>query len=195
MLKLLGLAGVNCVLALILTSSFLTHVSTVPKLTEDHITTFIREMNDISSGARADMDRFNVTSYFMKHVDDDSEYVDTVKFDLPQLQVPPQERTLKMSKLDYISHVLQEMDSAGVRRTQVDIENIEIADNGREATVVTVNRGSGMLPLQDNSGGSTMVPVIGTSFCEQTLALRREDIVVQKTNCSTDLNIDDGSGE
>jgi hypothetical protein len=195
MLKLMSLAGVNCILALILSSSFLTHVKGAQKLTEDHVASFIHEMNDISNGARPGMDKYNIMSYFMKHVDDKGEFVDTVKYDFPDLQVAQEERTLKMTKLDYISHVMQEVDPSGEHKSSINIENIQIADSGQEARVVTTNRGNGMIPVQDNAGGATMVPVVGTSFCEQTLIMREGEILVHKTNCSTALNMDDGSSQ
>jgi hypothetical protein len=155
-------------------------------MTQDHVASFIHEMNEVSSGVRADMDQFNVTKYFMAHVDDQGEFVQTVKYDIPQ--VPAQERTMKMGKMDYISHVLKELGSPGDHRSQVDIQNIDIAADGREATVVVINHENGEIPVQDMSGSSSMVPVNGTSYCEQTLVMKDKDIVMQKANCTTSLD-------
>ena len=189
--ELLGLAAFNVFLALILSITFLggDKVS-LDYLTKDHVEKFISEVNDITTGTRQDMDNYSVTSYFMKHIADDSKFVNNIKYEIPR--VGTQERTMEMSKLDFISHILQGMQNGGDdRETSIAIEHIEIAEHGKAAKVITTNMESGMMPFDDGSGSAQMLPVTGVSFCEQTVVLSDKNIQMETANCTTDVSFND----
>jgi len=186
--ELLGLAAFNVFLALILAVTFLGgDKERVPeRLTEAHVAKFINEVNDISRGNRRDMDNFSITSYFMQHIADNGKFVNIVQYNLPRIET--QEQVLEMGKLDFISHILKGM-NAEREETIVNIEHIEIIDNGRSAHIITTNFEKGVLPFDDGSGRPHMMPVSGQSFCEQKIAINGRRIQITGANCTTAVQL------
>ena len=188
--ELLGLAAFNVVIALILSATFLTTAEkSVNKLTEANVESFLTEVTEVSGGMREDMDSYSVTEYFMKHLAEDSKFVSRIEYALDNEDLNS-ERTLEMDKLNFISHVLQGMESINKHETAVEIEYIEIADNGRRARVTTTNYERGIMPVADAFGEAQMMPVTGTSYCEQELVLNKKNIIqMAQANCNTNIDI------
>ena len=198
--ELLGLAAFNIFLALILAATFLSgggkegKSARLDSLTEDHVSGFIKEVNEITSGARTDMDSFKVSKYFMDHIAETGKFINTVSYEMPQAN--GQEKTLEMGKMDFISHILQGMkqgegEAPAQGQSSVSIENIDIADNGKIAHIVTTSQERGVMPMDDGSGEATMVPIVGVSYCEQTVVLESKSIQMQNAKCTTTVNYAD----
>ncbi len=190
--ELLGLMAFNVFLGLILAVTFLPDRAgrgALNFLTEDHVASFINEVNNITTGADPEIDSYDITKYFQKHVADGGQFVNTVRYQLPdQPMGSTQEKTLQMGKIDFISHVLKGMQSMQERQASLKIESIEIAENGRSATVVTTSEEKGLVPVQVTDEETTMTPVVGISFCEQTVVLDQNYIQMIKANCTTSLS-------
>lgn len=190
-LELLGLAAFNVFIALILSATFLAKSGpSVSALTEDNIRAFVTEAAAVSGGQRQDMDSYGVTDYFMGHIADDGLFTSTIAYDMPDM--PASERTMEMDKMKFISNVLQGIQSMTRHETAVDIEYIKITDNGKSAHVVTTNYERGVMPMDDGMGESNMVPVTGTSYCEQTLVLSGKNVIqMAGAKCNTNIDFSD----
>lgn len=191
--ELLGLAGFNIFIAMILSVTFLTGGEPAQRhknLTEANVISFITEMSDISSGRLADMDSYAITSYFMDHIAEDGIFKTVMRYDIPDM--PSDERELEMDKLDFIGHTLQGMRSMANYETRTDVDFVEVAHDGKYATVMTSSYERGMMPVDDGSGEERLMPVLGTSYCEQSVILSNEVIKVAGAKCTTDLSFETG---
>lgn len=188
-IELLGLAAFNIFIALILSATFLKGNAGVPALTETNVTQFITEVSHVAGGQRADMDQFSITEYFMAHIADHGMFTSTIEFSLPD--ETSSSRRLEMDKNNYISHTLEGMKTMSKRETAVTIEYIKIAENGKSATVTTTNYERGVMPVEDGFGEAQMLPVTGTSYCEQELVLTENVIQMAAANCSTSIDFFD----
>lgn len=190
-LELLGLAGFNVFLALILAVTFLgggkEEGMRLDSLTEEYVEAFLNDANAIASGRREDMDDFSITGFFMDHIADSGAFVNKVAYQLP-LQ-DPQEKIVQMGKMDFIASVLQDIKSKEESgESSMTIESIVIADNGRRARAAMTSQDKGVMPMDDGSGEIQKIPVSGTSYCEQELVLQDRRIKMEKTDCTTTLD-------
>ena len=131
------------------------------------------------------MDRLGIAEYLMKHLDDSGTYTSTVQIDLPDAQEP--EQKLDLDKKAYIGRVLEGLGTIRNHEEKTRVENIEIADDSRSARVVTTSFERGMIPSENESGRSVLVPVRGISYCEQKLVLKDETIRMAGAVCSTSI--------
>lgn len=192
-LELLGLAAFNVFLALILSVTFLSNASPekINTLTEASVEDFIHEVSKISNGERADMDPYSITAFFMNHISEDGQFISKMRYSIPDM--PTDERTLEMDKMNFISHTLQSMNTMNRHETLVKVEYIKIEDEGRTATVMTTNYERGMLPVDDGFGEASLMPVQGTSYCEQKLVLNNKRVMqMAGANCTTDIVFSEG---
>ena len=175
--ELLGLAGFNMILAMILSTTFLSGAD-MPKLqtlTEDNVSVFLDEVANIASGNRPDMDSYDITSYFMGHISDSGIFKTTIEYDI--IGMDDTSRELEMDKMSYISHVLQSAQILNNYETLTKVDHVQIYDNGKNASAVTTNYERGMMPIDDGSGTTTMMPMIGTSYCEQEITLSDNNVI------------------
>ncbi len=189
--ELLGLAAFNIFIALILSMTFLTKGNTkVSALTETNVTHFITEAADVAGGKRQEMDQFSITEYFLAHIADHGLFTSTIEFTIPEMEASS--RTLEMDKNNYISHVLEGSKAMTKRETEVKIEYIKIAEGGKSAKVNTTNYERGVMPVEDGMGEARMMPVTGTSYCEQELVLSDKHIIqMAGASCSTNIDFSD----
>lgn len=190
-IELLGLAAFNVFIALILCATFLSGngggKDRVETLTEDNVAIFIAEVSDVAAGKKQQMDGFGITEYLMTHIADHGVFKSTISFTMPD--APASSRELEMDKMNFISHTLQGMKTMEKRETVVKIDYIQIADNGKTASVTTTNRERGVMPVDDGSGEMKKIPVEGTSYCEQKLELSDKKIIqMAEAKCSTSID-------
>lgn len=189
-MELLGLASFNVFLALILTTAFLSQreSTAVDGLSETSIAAFVQETTDISSGKRTDMDAYGITTYFMEHVTDDGKFTTTISFEAPGGS-GTQEKVMEMDKMSFISNLIQGLHSMEDHEAAVKIENITLADDGKSAKILTTTIERGMMPVDDGSGGSTLTPVTGNSYCEQNIVLGKKNIIqMAGAVCTTNIS-------
>ncbi len=192
--ELLGLAALNIIVAMVLSVTFLAKTDaaavSVSALTKDNVQQFITETVAVSGGQREDMDDYGITTYFMSHIADHGQFISTIEYDMPDM--PSSARTLEMDKMNFISHVLQGKEAMNRHETAVQIEYIEIAANGKSAMVTSTNYERGVMPVQDAMGEARMIPVTGTSYCEQEIVLSQKNIIqMAKADCSTNIDFAD----
>ncbi|MCB9991930.1 MAG: hypothetical protein H6867_11290 [Rhodospirillales bacterium] len=190
--EMMGLAAFNIFIAIILSSVFLTKggSSSVNSLTESNIERFINDVTAISGGQRDDMDAYSVTDFLMTHIAENSNFKTEIEYGLPDM--PSNMRTLEMDKMNFISHTLQGMKAMTRHESAVRIEYIKIADSGKSAKVMTTNYERGIMPVSDDFGEARMMPVTGTSYCEQELVLSGKNVIqMAGANCSTSIDFSD----
>ena len=191
-MELMGLAALNVLVALVLSVTFLSHAGgKMDVLTEPSVTDFINEMSEISSGKRKDMDQFSVTSYFMDHIAQNGSFKTTLRYSIPEM--PDDERQMEMDKMNFISHTLQGLQTMADRETLVKVEFVQIESGGKSAAVTTTNYERGMMPIDDGSGTVNMMPVQGTSYCEQKVIMNEKRIIqIASASCTTDITFSEG---
>ena len=188
-LELLGLATFNIIIAIILSATFLKKSEeAISTLTTPHIEKFVNDITEISGGIRKDMDSFEVTSYLMAHIANDSRFSSTIDYNMPDISESG-ERILELDKLHFISNTQQGMKAFTRHEAAVKIDYIQIADNGKSARVTTTSHERGVIPIEDNFGETQFFPVTGTSYCEQKLVLSEESIIqMAEAVCSTNID-------
>ena len=191
-LELLGLASFNVMIALVLSVAFLSHAGgKMDRLTEASVTAFITEVSEISAGKRKDMDPYSITSYFMTHITQDGSFKTTLRYSIPEM--PDDERQMEMDKMNFISHTLQGLQTMADRETMVKVEFVQIEDGGKSAAITTTNYERGMMPVDDGSGTVNMMPVQGTSYCEQKVILNDKRLIqMAGATCTTDITFSEG---
>ena len=191
-LELLGLASFNILIALVLSVTFLSHAGgKMDRLTEAGVTDFITEVSEISSGKRKDMDTYSVTAYFMDHIAQDGMFKTTLRYSIPEM--PDDVRLMEMDKMNFISHTLQGLQTMADRETLVKVDFVQIENDGKSAAVTTTNYERGMMPVDDGSGTVNMMPVQGTSYCEQKVILNDKRIMqMAGATCTTDIAFSEG---
>ena len=190
--ELLGMAAFNIMVAIILSTTFLTGASpeTVNALTQENVEGFVSKVADITSGKNEDIDQFTITEYLMTHINDDGVFVSKINYGMADMM--DNEHDLEMDKMTYISHTISGLKSMQKHETAVRIEHIEIADNARSATVTTTNYERGIMPYDDGFGDPRMIPVVGTSYCEQRLVLSTGNIIqMAGADCNTNIDFND----
>ena len=188
--ELLGLMTFNVFLALVLSATFLSGSDplTIKTLTESHVENFLHEMSDISSG-EGDITDYDITRYFMNHIAENGNFISTLSYSMGNGN--EQEKELAMNKNEFISHVVEGLKSMQNRETLVQVEHIEINAAGKAAKVVMTNYERGVMPMDNGFGEVAMVPVQGTSYCEQELVLTDSVIQLQSAQCSTQMSFSD----
>ena len=185
--ELLGLATFNIFIAIIAATTFMSGENIgVSKLDRSNVTAFINEVTQVSGGLREDMDPYSVAMYFKKHIKEDGKFVSRIDYSIPDY--PETTRDLEMDRETYISHVLQVMKDFDKHEAAVRVENVEIMNDGRAALVVTTNYERGVIPVQGIMGDAQMLPVTGTSFCEQEVVLSDKKIIqMAEAECKTNI--------
>jgi|GEM_PF-1461439 hypothetical protein len=187
-LELLGLAGFNVFLGMVLTVSFLNgnSDSSPSRLTETSVQAFVTEMDRVNLGTDPAMDSYSVTTWMMDHLDENSKFI--INTNIAPANGEPREENVELGRMEYISHVLLEMKTMRDRESNVHIEYVKIDETGQTASVMYTNMEKGNIPYQ-NEGEEYMMPVSGTSYCEQQLALKDKVIRVLGTTCTSNVSL------
>lgn len=185
--ELLGLATFNIFIAIIAATTFMSGEKVgVSQLNESNVKAFINEVTEVSGGLREDMDSYSIVTYFMKHIKEDGHFISRIDYSIPDY--PETTRDLEMDRDTYISHIIQAMNDFEKHEAAVRIENVEIQENGRSALVITTNYERGVIPVQDIMGDAQMLPVTGTSYCEQEVVLSDKKIIqMAEAQCNTSI--------
>lgn len=188
--ELLGLATFNIILAVILSATFFGKAGPgmAGHLTKENVTQFVEEVTAISNGQREDMDDYDITAFFMRHIADSSQFKSEIRYSAPDTDI--RSREMKMSKNSYIGNVLNGLKNMESQETRVVIDFIKIGENGKKASVQFTSFERGVLPYDNGFGEIQMVPVNGVSYCEQDIILNdRKLIQMAGANCTTDMEI------
>jgi len=195
-LELLSMIGIQLFLAAVVAMTLMTQYKGKNKDASDEILTsltskrvehFIQEFTAITTGRSKTLDVYGVTEYLMKHLSRDGEYITTISFETHDAKT--QEERLVMDRLKYISNVLQAMKGVTAHEVTVQIENIEIAENGKQANVVVNSLEKGLVPIPDESGESQFMAMAMMSYCEQQFVLTDDHIIqLVATDCTTNIS-------
>lgn len=191
-LELLGMAGFNVFLGLTLTVTFLNQnggKAAPNRLTEERVSMFVTEMTDVALGKNPELDQFAVTTWLMKHLDDDSLFLTNMNIAKPDGN-ETQEK-LEMNRMDYISHVLKDNKAVKNREATLHIEYVKIEEGGKTALVVFTSREKASVPVSSD-GHEYEIPISGTSYCEQKITMRDTVIKVSSANCTTNVRMAEG---
>ncbi len=192
-LELLGMAAFNVMLVVILFTAFIKDADPamqITQLTEGNVTAFVEQVSSMASAKQENTDAFDITKFFVEHINDDGQFSTTLKY---RIGDDEKEEEMALNKKDFIAHILQDQTVMSHHESRVDIDYIKITDDARRARVISTTRERGLMPIIDDFGDENTVPVIGTSYCEQTLVLSQEKKVIQMkdASCTTYMEIQD----
>ena len=160
------------------TGDFVTH------LTEDNIALFLEETKAVSLGKRDDMLPEDIGTYLDRHLAPKGSFHSKTKFEIPGY--PEQETEMKLDRDEYISQVLEGQNLIADYETTIEIKKIKIENGGRSATVTTVSTDHGKMPWPDGQGEEKMVPIKGSSECEQRLIVSLKNYIqMADASCKT----------
>ncbi len=187
----------NIMVAIVLSSTFFNKAEkstdvTITALNETHITKFIEHMTDMTSGKGKSFDAYGITTYLMAHIADDSAFASTISYNIPNDSddnSDVQEEVMDMDKMAFIQHVLESNKSMQDHESAVSIDFIEIAADKRTASAIITTHERGMMPTVTEFGEDTLIPVTGTSFCEQKFSLSDKHVLqITGASCATDMD-------
>lgn len=156
-------------------------------LTKQSITAFVERTTKITSGSvDSGFSRDKTIAYLNKHIEKEARFKTLMRFDIPGQ--PPQESMMRMGKKEFIEKVRKGVDSIDDYDSTIEVLDIIISRDGRVATVRTRNAEGAMVPVQNESGGITQVPMDGVSYCTQILRLSDKNIIqMYNASCITDI--------
>lgn len=190
--EVMGFATFNIMVAIVLSTTFFSKTGESTRITElnkKHVEGFIETIADISAGQIENMDSFGITTYFMRHISDNGHFTSTINYNISGNFNDNKEEVMEMDKLGFISHVLNNLKGMQHHETKVNIDYIEISKDKKSASAIITTYERGMMPTVSAFGEDAMVPVSGTSFCEQQFAINDEKILqVTGATCSTNLD-------
>lgn len=183
--RMLGLAGLNIAVAVILSITYLTsYAGRAQILTKETVASFIREAYGVAEGQHFNMDHEAVMNYFMSHMTEKSTFRDTVSSEIPG--VDPQ--TQNLDKKDYIAKVLRELKAKGRHKSSISVDSVQITPNGRMATAMTSSVEKVTIAVKNPDGSTRTLPVTATSYCEKTVGLGNNHIMqIISDACTTEL--------
>lgn len=182
-IELIGLAALNVILAIVLSTIFLTGPvmrATADRLTTSSVTDFVNQMTRVSTGG----DIFVANKFLLDHIADNGMFTSSIAYDLPN--ITSAERHLSLDKKDYINNVLAQLKLAKPEEAKTRIESIEIAADRHHASVITTSYQRGPMPIQMGEERQTL-QVKASSYCEQAVTLANKKIVINTATCSTNV--------
>lgn len=190
--ELLGMMAFQTFLVLIVGVSLMTtsKEATPTTLTTASIEQFIEELSNVTAGKKEGMDSAGVTEFLMKHLASGGEFITQMTYIGETME--EREEDITMSKLDYISNVLQGLENIEEHESSLHIDHINISSDGQEALVVFSNYEEGRMPLPSQVSGMRKIAMSGTSYCEQKLGLTEKQVIqLLSENCITDISFID----
>lgn len=188
-LELLGMAGFNAFLGLTLTVTFLSQhdgKDGPTRLTEARVSTFVAEMTDVALGKHPDLDQYGITTWFMKHLDENSKF--STNMNIAKSDGQESQEKMEMGRMDYISHVLKDNKAVKNREATLHIEYVKIGEGGKSASVVFTSMEKASVPVKRDDQ-EYEIPITGTSYCEQQLVLQDTTIRVTGVSCTTNVRM------
>lgn len=162
----------------------------IEKLDRNNIKSFIETATLMSQGGASDMSQEDVLAYLRDHIHDDARFVTSMTFKMPGM--PPQETQMTIQKPEFIQGVQEADKAVNGYENEVDIKKIKIAVNKKSATVQTVGKEEGEMPMQLESGDVQYVPIEGVSECTQTLGLSNAGLIqMMDAKCKTTIEFKD----
>ncbi len=163
------------------------------QLSEENITAFIEEMNQVAMGHH-NLSPPDLETYLDDHLHEKGRYTSTITYDIPGY--PAQNNEIKLDKESLSDSYRNITEETSGFETQITIENIEIKHRGQSATIQTLSKDKGTLHLPAEDGSEKSIPVKGSSHCEQNLRLSSQNMIqLVKAVCSTEIIFDPFGGK
>lgn len=169
----------------------------VVALTEQNIREFIREVGEISTGQRPDMMDEDVANYFMNHMSERGRFKSKMRYEIPNF--PAQENEISLGREDYISTVVAGRYMMDDYSTDVQIQDLKIAGNGKQASFTSIVSEKGRMPFPTDPKKPKdleMIPITGKTICEQKLIVSYNNFIqMAQAECETSMHFDPFGGK
>ena len=156
----------------------------VTQLNENNIALFLEETKTVSLGKRDDMLPEDIETYLARHLAPKGSFKSKTKFEIPGY--PNQDMEMKLSREEYIKSILDGQNLISDYETTIEIKKMEIENGGRAANVTTISTDHGKMPWPNGQGEDKLVPMKGTSECEQRLIVSFNNYIqMANATCTT----------
>jgi hypothetical protein len=163
-----------------------TQAGNAKKLTERDVRDFIIKTTKITNGDNRRISQEEVREYLGNHLHKEGFFKSIISYNIPGF--PTQNNTLSLNKDQFTDSILNGQQTLEDYRTEVNVKNIRISKDGEKATVTTISREQGEMPVPGEGGDTELISVEGQSTCSQILLLNDEYIQMYSANCRTDIN-------
>lgn len=197
-LEAMGFTTFNIMVALVLSSTFFnkaeespTESATVTALNEIYVTDFIEKMSDLVSGKDKSADAYDLAMFLKEHIAENSTFNSTITYNTGHQTDDEKnnEEVMDMDKNGFIEHVMETRKTMQEHESKVSVDYVEISDDKQTASAIITTYERGMMPTVTEFGEDTLVPVSGTSFCEQKFEISQEHFLqIVGASCSTDID-------
>lgn len=154
------------------------------RLSDDNVREFIQDTTAITSVQNVQDDAKAVNRYLDRHIDPDARFVTSISYIMPGM--PEQEKSLSLSKDDYIEQVKQGAGSVEHYHSEITVDNVDISKDKETASVSTISSETGVMQVPQEDGSMQGVPIEGKSECFQVLKIGKKGYIqMYSANCKT----------
>jgi hypothetical protein len=170
------------------------HHNAVTRLSESNIRDFREDVEDIANGQK-NMSADETAAYFQDHVNDNAVFNNAMHVELPGQPARDEKQTL--NKTQYIQSVVGSLGMTKDYAGTIDIQSVDIAHDGKSATLKTTTREHGKLATNGPDGKpQPLIPVASTITCQETLTLSSTgNIQMQNAVCQSSMKVDPWNGQ
>lgn len=166
----------------------------ISALTEENISQFLEETRTLASSSDMGFYSEDRKAYFTRHIAPKAKFTSKTRFELPGY--PVKEGEMSYDKEVFIQNVTDGNGTLEEYSVEIDIEEVDISNSGRSATVRTNITETGRLPWPNEQGGEKLIPVKGTTACEQGLAISPTNYIqMTSANCETQISFSPFEGD
>ncbi len=166
------------------------HRDFIARLSENNIRAFLENVEQIVNGNKPGMTPAKMNDYFQDHMAENGTFATILHYDVSG--TPAKDINVSLTKQQYIDGVMKGNSPIKDYNSTIDILNLNIAADGKSATLKTVTREQGKLMPGQQAGQAEQVvlPVTGESTCDETVILSASNLIqLQSANCTTSMKV------
>jgi hypothetical protein len=174
--------------------TIIVHHNTATRLSESNVRNFREDVEAIATGKQS-MSPDEMTAYFQDHVNDNAVFSNSLHVELPGQ--PAKDSAQTLNKTQYIQSVVGSVGTTKDYVGTIDIKSIDIASDGKTATLKTTTKEHGKLTPPSTDGQTPpLIPVASEITCNETLSLSSTgNIQMQNAVCQSSMKVDPWNGQ
>ncbi len=156
-------------------------------LDESSVKAFVEELRAVSTGQDADAAQGDAAAYLKNHLADKGSFRSKTTYEMPGY--PVQEVEMEFQKSEFIDNIANGNGLLQDYETSVAIEDLNISNGGRSATFKAKISEKGRIPWPDGRGGQEMVPIKGSSDCQEKVIVSLNNYMqLADADCATTIS-------
>ncbi|MFK7839818.1 MAG: hypothetical protein AB8B83_05750 [Bdellovibrionales bacterium] len=152
--------------------------------TKDNVTAFIEDTTALTAKDSSNKNLKFIRKYLDRHIDSKARFKTNIVFIVPGMEETT--RSLVLGKQDYIQQVEEGADAVEDYFTDISIQDIDISEDEKTASVKTISSETGLMQVPNPDGSVDSVPIFGQSDCFQVLKIGRKGYIqMLSASCET----------